>query len=72
MNQYLVTVKVAKTADHDPHNKVIAPCPASPDKVCSDATGEHHTILWNDISMVAAYNYWRHLRNMHVTRVEEV
>jgi len=38
----LVTIKLPRNPDHDPHNKVTGTCPAG---ICTDATGEHHTLV---------------------------
>lgn len=43
----LVTIRLPRNADHDPHNKVTGPCPVNDSQPCTDITGEHHTIaVW--------------------------
>ena len=71
MKTFLVTVKLPKRDDHDPHNKKTGMCPAAPRKLCSDMTGEHHTILLESESLDDAKRHWS-LQGHHVTRVEEV
>jgi stalled ribosome rescue protein Dom34 len=61
----LVTIKLAKNPNHDPHNKVVGSCPTS--ESCTDSTGEHHTMLvftQEAIDIIKA--------EYHVTRIEEV
>ena len=70
MNNYIVTVKLPKNPDHNPHNKLIGNCPVS-DKVCTDVTGEHHSFLREAASPADARNQ-AFARFGHVTRVEEV
>lgn len=72
MAQFLVTVKFPKNPDHDPSNKKIGPCPANPDMMCTDVTGQHHTVLWKCESILQAVLHWEDAKGMHVTRVEEV
>ncbi len=72
MPQFLVTVKIPKADGHNPHNKQTGTCPVNPGKVCTDITGEHHTILWTDDSIAQAYYHWKDDHGMCVTRVEEV
>ncbi|HEY6019073.1 MAG TPA: hypothetical protein VIY48_04010 [Candidatus Paceibacterota bacterium] len=68
---YAVTVKLPKNPEHDPHNKQTGACPAGDgESVCTDVTGEHHTILITaddqDHAKFLVRNY------KHVTRIEEV
>lgn len=71
MKQFLVTVKFHKNPGHDPHNKKTSECPANPGKMCSDSTGEHHTLLCEGESLPDVWESW-HNRGLHVTRIEEV
>lgn len=74
MRTYLVTVKLKKNPDHDPRNKVTGMCPVMPNKVCTDTTGEHHTVMNsvdNDVTAEQVAASWRE-QGLHVTRVEEV
>jgi len=69
--KFLVTVKLPKNKEHDPKNKVTGPCPVS-NSTCTDATGEHHTVLWEGSdSLEEAQAYWART-NVHITRIEEV
>jgi hypothetical protein len=70
--QFLVTVKLPKNPKHDPRNKKSDTCPVNLNATCTDATGEHHTVLWEGASFVDAMSYWRIERGMHVTRIEGV
>jgi hypothetical protein len=62
----IVTIKLPKNPHHDPHNKVTAPCEVS--DVCTDSTGEHHSVLVETDEQV------EELRQQfgHITRIEEV
>lgn len=62
----LVTIKLPKNPHHDPSNKVTGPCPVS--RVCTDATGEHHTVLVESQEEVEALRE----RFKHITRIEKV
>ncbi len=66
---YIVTVKLPKRKDHDPHNKVTGPCPVSfYGETCTDVTGEHHSVLMANEEAVQVFRDW----GMHITRIEEV
>ncbi len=67
MNDYLVTIKLARNPDHNPRQKVTAKCPFH-GSVCTDATGEHHTVMAKGYS--ASEVYARFAKDYHVTRVE--
>lgn len=73
MSQYLVTIKLPKNTKHDPHNKVTDICPVDNNKLCTDSTGEHHTVLFetDDRGILSTREYWKE-KGFHVTRVEEV
>ena len=62
----IVTIKLPKNPQHDPHHKIAGPCPVS--DWCTDSTGEHHTTLVKTDAEVAA------LREQfgHITRIEDV
>lgn len=64
----LVTIKLPRTAQHDPYNKVVGTCLIT-GETCTDVTGEHHTALWEGDDMEAAKF---HYRNFHITRIERV
>lgn len=65
---YLVTVKVKKNPNHDPHNKVTGLCPVT-GLECSDVTGEHHTLTSYLGSIEECREFWG--KEYHVTRIEE-
>ena len=71
MTQFLVTIKYPKNINHDSKNKKTGTCPANPHGMCSDVTGEHHTLLWEGDSLAEAETHFRGM-GLHVTRVEEV
>lgn len=61
----LVTIKLPKNLEHDPHNKVASNCETSPG--CTDSTGEHHTMLVvDDVEMEGLRKVY------HITRVEQI
>lgn len=68
MNNYIVTVKLPRNPNHDPHNKLNGPCPAT-GKLCTDVTGEHHSVLIKAVSAQAAM-LEAQLHGVHVTRAE--
>lgn len=63
----LVTVKLPKNPRHDPKNKVTGICPVGFDHVCTDMTGEHHTIVVTSAAALRELS-----KSVHVTRVETV
>lgn len=67
---YLVTVKLDRNPDHDPHNKVTGWCPIQPDKVCTDVTGQHHTIFVEAETLSDVRKMYENL--YHVTRIESM
>lgn len=66
---YLVTVKLKKNPEHNPHNKITGPCPVDWGKKCSDSTGEHHTFPSYLGSIEECKEFWSN--EYHVTRIEE-
>lgn len=76
MKTFLVTVKVLKNPSHDPHNKKIGSCPLNGDekKICTDITGEHHTIMVEarDMEQARLNTLKAYPEALHITRVEEV
>jgi hypothetical protein len=70
MVKYLVTVKLPRNPQHDPHNKQTGPCPVF-GGVCTDITGEHHTgLVETDDSLEVLLDTWK--PTYHVTRIEIV
>lgn len=68
--RYLVTIKLPKNPNHNPHDKKTGPCPVF-GGTCTDMTGEHHTGLVETYETLAeVHDTWR-LR-FHVTRIEIV
>lgn len=67
---YLVTVKLPKNREHNPRDKKTGQCPLSIENtVCTDQTGEHHTVLVkSNLSLGQIMNQWQ--LNYHVTRIE--
>jgi hypothetical protein len=71
MSSYIVTIKVPKNPKHDPHNKVIGPCPIAFNKDCTDVTGEHHSFLFSSEEPIdEVRRYWA--VEYRVTRVEQL
>jgi hypothetical protein len=65
---YLVTVKLKKNPNHDPHNKITGLCPVSGFE-CTDVTGEHHTFASYLGSAEECRVFWS--KEYHVTRIEK-
>ena len=65
---YIVTVKLLKDPNHDPHNKVEGICPIDMDAWCTDVTGEHHTttVLGDEELEEIKKQY------DHITRIESI
>lgn len=72
MKTYIVTIKLSRNPSHDPRNKVIGPCPADASSACTDATGEHHSILMRSPELPEALARLLRADGVHVTRIEEV
>lgn len=67
MNNYIVTIKLARRSDHDPKHKKTDRCPFH-GSVCTDSTGEHHSGLVR--GRTAEEVRAQFAENYHVTRVE--
>ena len=67
---YLITVKLPRNPNHDPRNKVVGSCPVNPDELCTDVTGEHHTLLVRSDADLDAITAWAREEFGHVTRIE--
>lgn len=66
----LVTVKLPRNPDHNPRDKKTALCPVN-GYLCTDVTGEHHTIPVNADSVEQAEDYVRRrFADVHITRSE--
>ena len=72
--RYVVTVKIRRQPNHDPHNEVTGPCPVGNIGVCTDATGEHHSFMQRGVGDESAADVKARLEAVgyHVTRVEGV
>jgi hypothetical protein len=69
---FVVTVKLPKNPNHNPHDKKSGECPASGGP-CTDVTGEHHSYLDLAADSIDMAMGNAHLRGFHhVTRVEQV
>lgn len=63
----LVTIKLPRNPKHNPHDKQTAECPVNPGKLCTDSTGEHHTVLVESNEELQA------LKELHhITRIEDI
>ena len=62
---WIVTIKLPRHPDHDPHNKISGDCPVH-GATCTDLTGQHHSFLIRDTDL------WKldTIENLHVTRIE--
>lgn len=71
MKVFIVTVKLGKNPEHNPHDKKTAACPASQGpSICTDSTGEHHSFLCIDSSASEVAQRFKE-RGFHVARVED-
>ncbi len=74
MASYIVTVRLSRLKEHDPHNKVTGGCRIGSGDKCTDSTGEHHSLLYvssKDETIQSISQQYKVL-GFHVTRVEEV
>lgn len=64
---FIVTVKLPKNPEHNPHNKITGTCPVTRG-LCTDVTGEHHSVIAETQAQI------EQLRSEfeHITRIEEV
>jgi hypothetical protein len=72
MALYIVTVKLAKNSDHNPLDKRTGECPLPSSVICTDVTGEHHSLLVEAASHDAAREVATRHGYFHVTRVESI
>lgn len=70
MASFIITIKLPKDPDHDPHNKITAACPYSDE--CSDATGAHHSFLRTNFATANEARAFYVALGQHVTRIESV
>lgn len=65
----IITVKLPKNLQHNPHDKQIGNCPLS-NKVCTDVTGEHHSYIESGRSkyeiIIKASKKGKHITRMEV------
>lgn len=73
MNRFIVTIRLPKNPDHNPHSKKTGICPAS-GAICTDVTGEHHSyLLFADDIDAAREGAINHLKpGARITRIEAV
>lgn len=71
MRLILVTVKLPKNPNHNPQKKVIGSCPANLGAICTDVTGEHHTIRVEADSFAEASKFVQDVLGFHITRMED-
>ena len=72
---FIVTIKLGRRSDHNPHDKKWGKCRVNADHrvgppECTDRTGEHHSFLIDADCLEAALKPASAKYN-HVTRVEE-
>lgn len=73
MRAILVTVRLPRNPNHDPHNKITGNCPANLGSICTDSTGEHHTIRVEANTFAEARQFVvETLGFKHITRMEEI
>jgi len=70
IHRYIVTLKLPKKPDHDPRNKKTGPCQFA--RVCTDVTGEHHSLLISSPATIEEIKEAYKKRGVHVTRVEQM
>lgn len=76
MRLALVTLKLKREPTHNPQHKQTAACRWHSNGLCTDSTGEHHTIAivpsdrFTDEEIVATINNSDMARIFHITRVE--
>jgi hypothetical protein len=67
---YIVTVKLPRNPAHNPRAKVSGECPEG-GAVCTDTTGEHHSVVVLATSLENAVALLHETRpHLHITRVE--
>lgn len=69
MSVFLVTVRLPRRPEHDPHNKIAGTCPVQGD-YCSDTTGEHHTVLVDDMPDIPTVQAAFERLGYKITRIE--
>lgn len=74
MNRYIVTIKLPRRKDHDPHNKKNGQCPVYmlSNHLCDDVTGEHHSFLFESDKDIEGVRAVCSEEGRHVTRIERV
>jgi len=63
---WIITVKLSRNPNHDPHNKKTGACSVS--EYCTDVTGEHHSFLVTTESELELTK----VTYKHITRIERV
>lgn len=67
----IVTVKLPRNKLHNPRQKKTGKCPVSDDAICTDITGEHHSILVEGKNIEDITKKVR-MKFSHITRIEGV
>ena len=74
MSRFLVTVRLPRNPLHNPHQKQVGMCPVT-GLICTDITGEHHSLLVEAESFAAAKIGLVDFEGRvitHITRIESV
>ena len=73
--KFIVTVNLGRVYErenqHNPAKKLSGLCPTYYGKICTDATGAHHSVLVEAESFKEASTLPQFL-GVHITRIEEV
>lgn len=67
----IVTVKLPKNLHHDPNQKMIGECPVNARKLCTDVTGEHHSLVAEGTD-IPSLRFMMETQGYHVTRIEVI
>ena len=72
MIKAIVTIKLKKNKDHNPHNKKTGYCPIT-HEVCTDITGEHHSYIETGSSKkhieLKVRKKWRHITRIEIIKI---
>jgi len=67
----IVTVKIKKDVEHNPHNKLSGRCPVN-EMACTDITGEHHSMIIEGKTLPEIRNKVKKKGYNHITRIEVI
>jgi hypothetical protein len=65
--KFIVTVRLPKNPEHDPHNKKTGSCLFS--QFCTDVTGEHHSFV---VSCGTEEEIREKFKSHRITRIEQI